>query len=183
YATGYFGFSLQNFSIMVWPVLLANQRTHWPVAHGYEASLLIPGIVDQAIAVGRFLPIIDLVAGDACLEDQVRIAPDRVERVILYRCQTLHRARHVGWREMVERQETPRLFSRNRRVYLPIGGASLQAMCFGPIMLDVDDRRLGVMRLAKQGVDILQHLCTAISRLNKTFLNIDHQQRGIFTHG
>jgi len=43
------------------------------------------------------------------------------------------------------------LLRRNGRVYLPIGGASLQAMSFGPIVLDVDDRCVGVMRLAKQG--------------------------------
>ena len=107
YATGYFGFSLQNFSIMVWPVFLANQRAHGPVAHGYEAGLLIPGIVDQAIAVGGFLPIIDLVAGDACLEDQVRIAPDRVERVILYRTQVIKDARHIRWGKMIGSQKSP----------------------------------------------------------------------------
>src|SRR5437667_456789 len=83
------------------------------VFHSDLRSLLIPGIVDQAIGVGNFLPIIDLVARNASLKDQVRIAPNRVKRIILYRCQSLNSTCQVGWREVVGCEETACLFTGN----------------------------------------------------------------------
>src|SRR6266568_32046 len=95
---------LQNFPVMIWLVLLANQGTHWPIACRDKAGLLVPGVIDQAISVGRFLPIIDLVARYASLKDEVRVASHGVEWIVLHRPQALHYAREISRREMVERE-------------------------------------------------------------------------------
>src|SRR5712691_12156472 len=96
YAGSQVCFCLQNFSIVIGTVLLTNKGTHWPIAGWDEACLFVPGIVDQAISVGSLLPVIDLVARNTCLEDEIRIAPHRIEGVILYCCQPLHGSCQVG---------------------------------------------------------------------------------------
>jgi hypothetical protein len=74
-----------------------------------RASLLVPGIVDQALVIGHWLPIIDLIAGNARLEDQIGIAPDRIEGIILHRTQTLENARQIGGSEVIGGEKAARL--------------------------------------------------------------------------
>ncbi len=106
---------LQNLTIMIGPVPLANQRAHRPILDRNQARLLIPGIIHQALAISRLLPVIDAIAGDARLQDKVRIAPKRVERVILHRPQPLKHTCDIRWPEVIEREKAARLFVREPR--------------------------------------------------------------------
>src|SRR5215469_8254387 len=84
YCCSTFGVSLQNLLIMIGTVFLANQDTHRPIAHRNETGHLIPGVVDKAIGVRCFLPIIDLVPWNTCLEYKIGVAPNGIERIVLY---------------------------------------------------------------------------------------------------
>src|SRR5262249_37427649 len=97
---------------------LANQGTHGPVTEGYETGHLVPGIVDLAVVVGRFLPVVDLIARDAGLQDQVGIAPDGIEGIILDGAETLKDARQVGWRKVVEGEQAAGLLARDMQCHI-----------------------------------------------------------------
>jgi hypothetical protein len=69
------------------------------------------------------LPVIYLIAGDTGLKDEVRIAPNGVEWVVLYRSQALEYAWYIGGCEVVEGEEAACLFARDvygHRLYLYI---------------------------------------------------------------
>ncbi|GAC1348444.1 MAG: hypothetical protein NVS4B9_16260 [Ktedonobacteraceae bacterium] len=61
------------------------------------------------------MPIIDTIAGNTSLKDKIRIAPNWIERVVLYGTQVLKDARDICVREMIVREKKPCLFS--QKVY------------------------------------------------------------------
>ena len=63
------------------PVVI--DATERPVRDGDQACLLVPCVVHVAIAVRGVLPIIDAVAVNASLEDEVRVAADGLQGVVL----------------------------------------------------------------------------------------------------
>src|SRR5579864_1605037 len=107
------GFAFQHFSIVIWSIFLTNKRPPGPVAGRDKTRLFVPGIVDQTVGIGRFLPIIDPVAGDASLKNQIGIAPNGVERVVLHGGQPLKDANYVGGRKMIDREQPACLLARN----------------------------------------------------------------------
>src|SRR5947207_8307198 len=107
---------------MIGTVLFTNQSASRPIADRHKASHFIPGIINQPIRICRLLPIIYLIARYTRLENQIGIAPNRVEWIVLYRPQAFKHAWKIGWSEMVERKKTACLFARNmqRHKLLPI---------------------------------------------------------------
>src|SRR5205807_7566134 len=83
------------------------------VFHSDLRSLLIPSIINQAVGVGKFLPIINLIVRDTRLKDQIRIATNRIKRIILYRGEPLNDTCHISRREMIKCEETTCLFAGN----------------------------------------------------------------------
>lgn len=73
-----------------------------------EGGLLVPAVVDQPVFVGGLLPVADIVAGDAGLEDEIVITAHRRYRVELDAPKSLEDV-WDGWavREMVPHHRPP----------------------------------------------------------------------------
>ncbi|HYA99097.1 MAG TPA: hypothetical protein VED37_02650 [Ktedonobacteraceae bacterium] len=104
---GDFRLGLENLAIMIGAIHLACDGAHGPIAHRNQTCHFIPGIVYDPVSVGRLLPVIHLIARHPRLQDQVRVAPHRVERVILHRAQAIKDARHMGWGKVIGSQKAP----------------------------------------------------------------------------
>ena len=85
----------------------AQSGAFGPITYRDQTCHFIPGVVYDPVGVGRLLPIIHPVARHPRLQDQIRVAPHRIERVILYRTQVIKDARHIRWGKMIGSQKSP----------------------------------------------------------------------------
>ena len=86
----------------------AQSCAHGPITHRDQTCHFIPGVVYDPVGVGCLLPVIYLVTRHSRLQDQIRVAPYWVERVILHRAQALEDARDMCWGKVIGSQKVPR---------------------------------------------------------------------------
>src|SRR5215470_7749580 len=110
---------------MIRAVVFTNHGSHGPIADGDKTGHLVPSVVDQPIHVSSFLPIVDLVTRNTGLKNQVGIASNRIEGIILHSSQALEYTWEISWCEMVEREQTTCLLARNMQRHRQISSINV----------------------------------------------------------